>query len=132
MLRYMLDTNTCIVAMREDATSRLAGRLTRYAAQLCTSSIVLAELRYGAENSRRIEENQAEIDLFIARLEAVLDFDATAAEEYGRIRVALRRQPIGPLDTLIAAHAKSRNLVLVTDNVKEFRRVDGLAVESWT
>jgi tRNA(fMet)-specific endonuclease VapC len=132
MLRYMLDTNTCIVAMREDATSRLAGRLTRYAAQLCTSSIVLAELRYGAENSRRIEENQAEIDLFIARLEAVLDFDATAAEEYGRIRVALRRQPIGPLDTLIAAHARSRNLVLVTDNVKEFRRVDGLAVESWT
>jgi tRNA(fMet)-specific endonuclease VapC len=131
MLHYMLDTNTCIRAMRADATSRLAGRFSRYAEQLCISSIVLAELHYGAEKSQRAADNLDEIEMFVARLEAVLDFDAPAAAEFGRIRAGLRQQPIGPLDTLIAAHARSRGLVLVTGNVSEFARVPGLVIETW-
>ena len=131
MLRYMLDTNTCIRAMRADATSPLVTRFNRHATQLCTSSIVLAELHYGAENSSRIDHNLGIIAQFVARLQDVLDFDAAAAADYGRIRTALRQTPIGPLDTLIAAHARSRDLTVVTANVNEFVRVPGLAVETW-
>lgn len=131
MLRYMLDTNTCIRAMRAEATSKLAARFNRHAEQICTSSIVLAELHYGAENSRAVADNLREIEEFVARLESVLDFDAAAAADFGRIRAALRKTPIGPLDTLIAAHARSRDLIVVTGNTGEFGRVPGLAVENW-
>lgn len=131
MLRYMLDTNTCIRAMRADAISNLVGRFNRHSSRICISSIVLAELHYGAEKSQRIAENLTEIDLFVSRLAAVLDFDAEAAAEYGRIRTSLRKTPIGPLDTLIASHARSRSLIVVTANLGEFGRVPGLAVEDW-
>ena len=130
MLRYMLDTNTCIHVMRADALSSLAGRFNRHAAQICTSSIVLAELHYGAENSAQIAENLNEIELFVERV-PVLDFDALAAADFGRTRVALCRTPIGPIETLIAAHARSRDLIVVTNNVGAFGRVPGLAVEDW-
>ena len=131
MLLYMLDTNTCVAAIRADATSTLAGRFNRHATQICISSIVLAELRFGADNSQRIADNHSEIDQFAGRLQGVLDFDAAAAAEFGRIRVAVAQQPIGPFDTLIAAHALSRGLILVTDNVSEFARVPGLRIENW-
>jgi len=131
MLRYLLDTNTCIRAMRADATSSLAGRFNRHAEQLCTSSIVLAELHYGAENSQRVVDNLLRIEKFTARLQSVLDFDAAAAANFGRIKAALRKTPIGPLDTLIAAHARSRDLIVVTGNTGEFGRVPGLVVEDW-
>ena len=127
----MLDTNTCIRAMRADATSRLAGKLNRHAPQVCLSSISLAELYFGAENSARVTENLLEIERFAAVVEAILDFDGEAAAEFGRVKAAIARQPIGPFDTLIAAHARSRNLVVVTDNTSEFSRVPGLDVESW-
>jgi tRNA(fMet)-specific endonuclease VapC len=131
MLRYMFDTNFCARAMRDDATSALAGRFNRHADQICISSIVLAELHYGAENSQRVTQNLVRIEKFVARLQAVLDFDAAAAADFGRIKTALRKAPIGPLDTLIAAHARSRDLIVVTGNVGEFGRVPGLAVEDW-
>jgi tRNA(fMet)-specific endonuclease VapC len=131
MLRYMLDTSTCILAMKADATSTLAGRFSRHAEQICISSVVLAELHFGAENSQRITYNLMRIEKFVARLMGVLDFDAMAAADYGRIRAALRKTPIGPLDTLIAAHARSRDLIIVTSNVGEFGRVPGLAIEEW-
>lgn len=131
MLRYMLDTNVCILALKADATSGIAARFNRHAAQLCISSIVLAELQYGAENSRQVAENLHQIEMFAARLEAILDFDASAAVEYGRLRTSLRRQPIGPLDMLIAAHALSCQLILVTRNVAEFSRVPSLEIETW-
>lgn len=131
MLRYMLDTNTCIRAMRADETSRLAGRFNRHAEQMCISSIVLAELHYGAENSRFVAANLSRIAGFAARLQAVLDFDGAAAAAFGRVRAALRRCPIGPLDTLIASHALSRDLIIVTSNLDEFGRVPGLTVEDW-
>lgn len=131
MLRYTLDTSFCIRVMREDATSQLAERFNRHAEQICISSIVLAELHLGAETSGCISENLLEIEDFVARLQNVLDFDSAAAADYGRIRTALRKQPIGPLDTLIAAHARSRDLIVVTNNVGEFGRVPGLGVEDW-
>ena len=130
MLRYMLDTNTCIWAMRADATSQLAGHFNRHAEQLSISSIVLAELNYGAEKSKRVTENLLEIEQFTARL-TVLDFDAIAAAAFGRVRTVTARQPLGPFDTLIAAHALSRDLVIVTDNIREFERVPGLQIENW-
>ena len=131
MLRYMLDTNTCVDALKADRTSKLAARFNRHAEQLCISSLVLAELHFGAENSRRVTENLRQIEAFAARLEAILDFDRQAAVEYGRVRASLRRQPIGPLDTLIAAQALSRRLILVTSNLAEFSRVPGLRLETW-
>lgn len=131
MLRYMLDTDTCIRAMRALATSTLAGRFNRHAEQICISSIVLAELHYGAENSQRTADNLVRIENFVSRLQSILDFDAAAAADFGRIRVALRQTPIGSIDTLIAAHARSRGLIIVTGNVDEFGRVPGLGVETW-
>ena len=131
MLRYMLDTNTCIRAMRADATSKFTGHFNRHAQQLCISSIVLAELHHGAENSQRVADNLTEIELFLEGLQAVLDFDSLAAADFGRIKTLLRQQPIGPLDTLIAAHARSRALIVVTGNIGEFGRVPGLVVEDW-
>jgi tRNA(fMet)-specific endonuclease VapC len=129
-LRYMLDTNMCSRVLKSDATSKLAGRFNRHADQICISSIVLAEMHYGAENSQRVAENLAGIEQLVARL-AVLDFDAAAAADFGRIKAALRKTPIGPLDTLIAAHARSRDLIVVTGNVGEFGHVPGLVVEEW-
>jgi tRNA(fMet)-specific endonuclease VapC len=131
-LRYMLDANTCVRVLKADATSKFVGHFNRHAEQLCISSIVLAELYYGAENSQRVSENLISIEHFIARLSAVLVFDQAAAADFGRIKVALRKAPIGPLDTLIAAHARSCNLIVVTGNVGEYQRVPGLVVEDWT
>ena len=130
MLRYMLDTNTCIWAMRADSTSHLVSRFNRHAEQLSISSIVLAELYYGSEKSSRVADNLLQIEQFTARL-SVLDFDAKAAAAFGRLRAVTAKQPIGPLDTLIAAHAMSRDLVIVTDKVREFKRVPGLQIENW-
>lgn len=127
----MLDTNTCIYAMKASATDRIAGRFNRHAAQICISAITLAELQFGAEKSSRVAENLRHIEEFVARLEAVLDFDASAAIEYGRVRAAMMKRPIGPLDTLIAAHALSRRLLVVTHNTREFARVPGLQTEDW-
>jgi tRNA(fMet)-specific endonuclease VapC len=126
----MLDTNVCILVMR-DAPETLVGRFNRHAAQICISSTTLAELYYGAENSKKIAANLERIEQFVGRLAAVLDFDAAAAHHYGQLRVQVRRQPIGPLDMLIAAHARSRALTVVSDNVGEFARIPGLQIESW-
>jgi tRNA(fMet)-specific endonuclease VapC len=130
-LRYMLDTNTCSRVLKADATSKLAGRFNRHAEQICISSIVLAEMHYGAENSQHVAENLSGIEQFVTRLSAVLDFDSAAAADFGRIKTQLRKTPIGPLDTLIASHARSRNLIVVTSNITEFGRVPGLLVEDW-
>lgn len=125
----MLDSNTCIFVMKEMSLA-IVGRFNRLASQLTISTVTLAELRFGAEKSHKTSENQSVLDQFAARL-SVVDFDADAAKHYGQIRIALRRQQIGPLDTLIAAHARSLDLILVTDNVREFKRVPGLLIENW-
>lgn len=89
-------------------------------------------MQYGADKSSKPVQNQEALEQFLLPLE-ILDFDALAAVEYGKIRSDLERKgtPIGSLDMLIAAHAKSINAVVVTNNTKEFSRVSGLNIENW-
>lgn len=130
-LRYLLDTNICIFAMK--GRGGLGDRFEREGDGLAISSVTLAELAYGVEKSAAPARNAAALAAFAARL-AALDFDAAAAEAYGRLRARLERggRVIGPYDMMIAAHALSRGLAVVTNNRREFDRVEGLAVEDWT
>ena len=131
MLRYLLDTNFCIRVLR-DRPPGLRNRFNQAADLLCISTIVLTELLVGAEKSARPAENRREVDRFTARLN-VLAFDDDAAAHAAEIRADLERrgQSIGGYDTLIAGHARSRGLIVVTGNLREFGRVEGLRAEDW-
>lgn len=99
---------------------------------LYVSSVTEAELRYGAEKSANPDKNHSNLDRFFLTL-PVLNYDRAASREYGKIRLDLEKKgtPIGPYDMLIASHAKSLNLVLVTNNSREFTRIPDLRVEDW-
>ena len=127
----MLDTNLCIRVLR-DRPQGLRAMFNDRADGLCISTIVLTELLHGAARSARPEHNRREVERFAARLET-LAFDADAADHAADIRAALERrgQVIGGYDLLIAGHARSRGLVVVTGNLGEFTRVDGLRCEDW-
>jgi tRNA(fMet)-specific endonuclease VapC len=131
-VRYLLDTNACVDYLngRYPAVTRRVQQAVPE--DLCVSSVAVAELRYGAEKSTRPRENHARLDVLFGEI-AALSFDAEAAAAYGRIRATLERTGIviGPYDLQIAAHGVSLGLVVVTDNVREFRRVKGLKVENW-
>lgn len=131
MLRYLLDTNLCIRVLR-DRPPGLRERFNLNADALCISTVVLTELLHGAAKSARPEHNRHEVERFAAKLE-VLPFDAVAADHAADVRAALERvgQPIGGYDVLIAGHARSRGLIVVTGNLSEFQRVDGLRCEDW-
>jgi tRNA(fMet)-specific endonuclease VapC len=131
MLRYMLDTNLCIRVLR-DRPASLRARFNAEAEGLCISTIILSELLHGAEKSVRPVENRLGVEHFTARLQT-LPFDADAAAHAANIRAALERQghPIGGYDMLIAGHARSRGLVVVTGNLREFTRIEGLRCEDW-
>jgi tRNA(fMet)-specific endonuclease VapC len=129
---WMLDTDMCIALIKRQPRE-LIDRLKRHKpGDIAISSITLAELCFGASKSKQVEKNRAALDQFLVPLE-VAAFDDVAAESYGRIRAALEIEgtPIGPLDTLIASHALSMNATIVTNNVREFSRVEGLRVENW-
>jgi tRNA(fMet)-specific endonuclease VapC len=131
-MRYLLDTNACV----DYLNGRFPGvteRIQRSSPQdLCISSIVVAELRYGADHSSSRHRNHRRLDMLTAEI-ACVDFDLQAASTYGKVRAQLeaRGSPIGPNDMLIAAHALALGVVLVTDNRREFERVEGLEIESW-
>lgn len=131
MLRYMLDTNLCIRVLR-DRPQGLKERFNAEADSLCVSVITLGELLYGAEKSSRPVENRHEVARLTARLE-VLPFDDDAAAHFAEIRASLERrgQTIGAYDLMIAGHARSRGLVVVTNNLREFQRVEGLRSVDW-
>jgi len=131
MLRYLLDTNVCIRVLR-DRPRNVRERFNLEADGLCISAVVLAELLHGAAKSDRPEHHRAEVERFASRLE-VLPFDSAAADHAADIRATLERkgQPIGGYDVLIAGHARSRGLTVVTGNLSEFGRVDGLRFEDW-
>jgi tRNA(fMet)-specific endonuclease VapC len=132
MLRYLLDTNLCIRVLR-DRPPALRDRFNREADGMCISTIVLTELLHGAARSARPVENRHEVERFAARLD-VLPFDADAAGHAADIRADLERrgQTIGGYDVLIAGHARSRGLIVVTGNLAEFTRVAGLRCEDWS
>ena len=100
--------------------------------QLCISTVTLMELVYGAEKSSSPQRNLAVVEGFAARLE-VLNYDQDAAIHTGQLRaeLALLGKPIGPYDQMIAGHARSQGLILVTNNTREFERVPGLRIEDW-
>jgi tRNA(fMet)-specific endonuclease VapC len=128
----MLDTNICVELIRGRA-SRVFDRLRQHGVDdVAISSITLAELQYGVAKSARPARHALLLAEFCAPL-AILPFDNQAAETYGRVRAALERAgtPIGPLDTLIAAHALALGMTIVTNNEREFRRVVGLGIENW-
>ncbi|MBV9992467.1 MAG: type II toxin-antitoxin system VapC family toxin [Alphaproteobacteria bacterium] len=131
MLQYMLDSDTCIY-IGKASPSKLVERFNRVGNQICISTITLAELFYGVENSGRRAGNLETLDGLVGRL-TVLPFSADAASHYGQICVELQKAgtPIGPYDMLIGAHARAEGLVLVTNNEREFRRITGLRVENW-
>ena len=132
MIRYMLDTNTCISVIN-DRPPELRLRLMQLdPAEVSISRIVHYELSFGVCNSAQQEKNQANLNHFLSYVQ-VVDWGTEQANTAAEIRCILQRtgQPIGPYDLLIAAHARSLNAVLVTHNTREFTRVDGLRVEDW-
>lgn len=132
MLRYMLDTNILIYTIRNkpDVVRR---RFEVHDGEMCVSSITAMELLYGAHKSQAVQRNLEIIEGLLGRLE-LIDFDLAAAEHAGQIRAELAAAgtPIGPFDVMIAGHARSRGLSLVTNNEGEFSRVRGLLLENWS
>lgn len=131
-MRYLLDTNVWVDYLNQSSGSVTARIQRADPDELGLSTVVLAELRYGADKSQRPTQNHARINTLVQELPG-LDFDETAAAAFGQLRTALEAQgsPIGPYDMMIAAQALSRGLILVTDNVREFGRVKDLQVENW-
>ena len=132
-MKYMLDTNICIYAIKHKPEAVIKNFLSHDPEEMCVSVVTYAELMHGVEKSMAVERNRLALALFLSPV-TVLEFHASASEEYGKVRAQLERQgrTIGPMDLLIAGHAKSEGLVLVTNNTKEFQRVEGLVVEDWT
>lgn len=132
-MKYMLDTNICIYAIKNKPESVIRKVLAQNPEDLCISVVTYAELMHGVVKSQAVEKNRIAMSLFLSAI-TVLDFNSRAAEVYGEIRAELEKKgtPIGPMDLLIAGHAKSQNLVLVTNNTREFARVTGLQIEDWT
>lgn len=129
---WLLDTNTCIYIIKQKSISVFEKFNAISPGQIALSVITLAELEYGARKSAAVEKNLFALHQFSIPFD-ILPFDYNATVEYGIIRADLEAKgtPIGPLDTLIAAHAKSLNYMLVTNNEKEVSRVNGLQVENW-
>ena len=128
----MLDTDTCIALIKRKPPNLIKRLQAKAVGDIGISSITLAELRFGVANSSHQEQNRTALDQFLLPLDIVA-FDELAADSYGNVRAELevRATPIGPLDTLIAGHALSLNVVLVTHNVAEFKRVKGLRLDDW-
>ena len=131
MLKYMLDTNIVIYVIKRKPIEVLE-TFNRHADQMAISSITLAELLHGAEKSEQVERNMRKVEDFVSRL-TLLDYTLNAAAHYGDIRANLEKKgkTIGVNDLHIAGHARSEGLVLVSNNLREFERVEGLRVENW-
>jgi tRNA(fMet)-specific endonuclease VapC len=132
MVKFMLDTNICIFTIKNKPEA-VRQAFNQHAGQLCVSMITAMDLIYGSEKSAAPARNEAVAEDFLARLE-VLDFDRGAAAGAGQLRAELARAgtPIGSCDAMIARHARSLGMVLVTNNAREFARVQGLRLEDWT
>jgi len=131
-MQYLLDTNIFIYLCK-GAYPAIAEHVRTYKpGDICISSITLAELEFGIAKSAKPEKNRKHFQELLLPFE-VMAFDAEAAVEYGAIRNYLEKSgtPIGPMDTLIAAHALAAGACLITNNEREFKRVPGLKIENW-
>lgn len=131
-MKYMLDTNICIYAIKQRPEQVFIRLQEHDPKEICISSVTYAELVHGVEKSQAIEKNRLALALLLANIE-IVSFDSLAAESYGKIRADLEKTgtPIGPLDMMIAGHARSLGYTIVTNNTKEFQRVRDLKLENW-
>lgn len=131
-MKYLLDTNICIDVINKKPHAVIERIRKKKPEEVAISSITLAELEYGVSRSQYPERNRIALLQFLFPF-MIVDFDQMAAQEYGPIRTKLESigKPIGPMDMLIAAQARALNLIVVTNNEKEFRRVEGLKIENW-
>jgi tRNA(fMet)-specific endonuclease VapC len=132
-MKYMLDTNICIYCIKKSPQKVFQHLQDQEIGDAGISAITYSELQFGVQNSSNPEQNQIALTEFVAPLE-VADYEAEVGKAYGFIRSYLSKkgQPIGPLDLLIAAHAIHLEVVLVTNNVREFKKIPSLNVENWT
>ena len=132
-MRYMLDTNICIYAIKHKPEQVFMRLQEHDPIDICISSVTYAELVHGVEKSKAIEKNRVALALLLANIE-IMNFDSLAAEGYGKIRADLEKAgtPIEPLDMMFAGHAKALGYTVVTNNTKEFARVKGLKLENWS
>jgi tRNA(fMet)-specific endonuclease VapC len=130
-MSYLLDTNICVFAIKKNA-GVLSALKKHKDKGLYISAITLSELEHGVCNSLYQEKNRIALTNFLSLI-TLLAYDDMAAHEYGKIRADLQKRGciIGNMDMLIAAHAKSVNMTLVTNNTKEFARIHGLTIEDW-
>lgn len=131
-MRYMLDTNICIYAIKHKPIEVFERLKEHNPSEICISSVTYAELVHGVEKNKAVYKNRIALTLLLADID-ILSFDTNAAESYGEIRAELEKKgnPIEPLDMMIAGHAKSLDYIIVTNNVKEFERIEGLKIENW-
>ena len=131
-MKYLLDTDICIHLIRRKPLPLLHKLTAQPLGEVGVSAITVAELQYGVRRSQLPKQNEQALEMFLLPL-VIADFDYDATLAYGRVRADLEAggQPIGPLDTLIAAHALSLAAILVTNNLREFGRVAGLRIENW-
>jgi tRNA(fMet)-specific endonuclease VapC len=130
-MKFMLDTDICIYAMKHKPEKVIAALRRNEAKGICLSSVTVAELWFGVNKSGS-RKNELALEQFLSAFE-LSAFDQKVAKVYGGVREKLESmgKPLGPLDTQIAAHALTLNLTLVTNNVSEFKRVEGLKLENW-
>ncbi len=131
-MKYLIDTNICIYIMNNRPIDVIKKFKKVNIGEVGVSTVTISELQYGVAKSQQRKKNQSRLNEFIAPL-ILLPYDSDAAKTYGDIRYSLEKvgHPIGPLDLLIAAHAMSQNLIIVTNNDKEFSRIKDLKVENW-
>jgi tRNA(fMet)-specific endonuclease VapC len=131
MLKYLLDTNIVIYTIK-NRPEKVRKLFNKHKGQMCISAITLGELVFGAEHSQQVERNLADLESMAARLE-VLSFNYKEAYHFGQIRAELYSEgnSICPYDMMIAGQARASGLILVTNNINEFKRVQGLQLENW-
>jgi len=131
-MKYLLDTNICIYVINKRSKTILNKLSEIEISELVISSITVAELYFGVEKSRKKEENLLSLNNFLLPFD-ILNFDSSDAFIYGKIRKELQLSgtPIGPMDLLIASQAISKDLILVSNNMREFQRVQNLKLENW-
>lgn len=132
-MKYLLDTNICIYIIKRKPEKVIKHFLENKPGDIVISSITVAELNYGIQKSSKPDVNTIALKEFLQPL-VILDYVQEDAETYGKIRVDLENKglPIGAMDLLIASQALSRDLILVTNNESEFKRIKGIRIENWT